>query len=252
MKFSTKKILLFSLVLIFGLSNCENEYEPGKRNTNAVEHNYDGQDGTPPPVTDSRGTTTGSQTDDDNLAANTDIRDIWQRPELVLKQLGDLDGKVVADIGAGPYGYFSLRIAQETKAKKVIAIDIDQEALNIIADARKAFLPENAQDRLETRLVTASDPKLKDGEADIVLIVNTTIYIENRLEYLKDLRKGIRKGGKLIIIDYKKKSTPIGPPVNLRIALGEMERQLIEAGYTLLPSDDKLLDFQYIIKATVE
>jgi len=246
MKSSTNKIFLFSLVVMLGFSNCENKYEPGKRNTNTVEHNYGEQNNTPPPATN------GNSTKDDHLATNTDIRDIWQRPELVLKQLGELDGKVVADIGAGPYGYFSLRIAQETNAKKVIAIDIDQEALNIIADARKAFLPENAQDRLETRLVTASDPKLKTGEADIVLIVNTTIYIENRLQYLKNLRKGIRKGGKLIIIDYKKKSTPIGPPVNLRIALGEMERELIEAGYTLLPSDDKLLDFQYIIKATVE
>ena len=244
-KLSTKEIFLFSLVLLLGLSNCENQYEPGKRNTNAVEHNYTEQNDTSP------STTNGSSTED-HLATNTDIRDIWQRPELVLKQLGELDGKVVADIGAGPYGYFSLRIAQETNAKKVIAIDIDQEALNIIADARKAFLPENAQDRLETRLVTASDPKLEPGEADIVLIVNTTIYIENRLQYLKNLRKGIRKGGKLIIIDYKKKSTPIGPPVNLRIALGEMERELVQAGYTLLPSDDKLLDFQYIIKATVE
>ena len=250
-KFSTKTIFLFSLLMVFALSNCENELEPGKRNTNAIEHNYTEQNGTPPPATNTGGKTNGSSAED-HLAANTDIRDIWQRPELVLKQLGELDGKVVADIGAGPYGYFSLRIAQETNAKKVIAIDIDQEALNIIADARKAFLPENAQDRLETRLVTASDPKLKPGEADIVLIVNTTIYIENRLQYLKNLRKGIRKGGKLIIIDYKKKSTPIGPPVNLRIALGEMEGELAEAGYTLLPSDDKLLDFQYIIKATVE
>ncbi len=34
----------------------------------------------------------------------------WQNPDLVLDKLGNLDGKVVADIGAGT-GYFTFRLA---------------------------------------------------------------------------------------------------------------------------------------------
>src|SRR6185503_20441625 len=37
-------------------------------------------------------------------------RVIWQKPDLVIDQLGKVEGKIVADLGAGT-GYFSRRIA---------------------------------------------------------------------------------------------------------------------------------------------
>jgi predicted RNA methylase len=51
---------------------------------------------------------------------------IWQKPDLVIQQLGDVNGKTVADLGAGT-GYFSRRIAY--KGARVIAIDIDPQAI---------------------------------------------------------------------------------------------------------------------------
>ena len=45
----------------------------------------------------------------------------WQKPDEVIASLGPLDGKTVADIGAGT-GYFAFPIAK--KAAKVMAIDI--------------------------------------------------------------------------------------------------------------------------------
>ncbi len=236
-------IFILGVLLVFTTA-CEDNLGEGKRTTIQAEHNYNET----PPESGNQ----GSGIEGNSLKPNIDIRDIWQRPELVVNRLGDLEGKVVADIGAGPYGYFSLRIARDTKAKKVIAIDIDQEALNIIQNARKQLLPENAQDRLETRLVGPLDPELKSGEADIVLIVNTIIHLNDRIQYLKNLKKGLAKGGKLVIIDYKKKKNPMGLPIDSFIALGQMEQELQEAGYTLADSDDKTLQFQYIITALAE
>ncbi|RMF57468.1 MAG: class I SAM-dependent methyltransferase, partial [Calditrichaeota bacterium] len=77
-------------------------------------------------------------------------REEWQKPDWVIEQLGDLQDKVVADIGAGT-GYFSFRIAK--KAQKVIAIDIDERFLNYIEEKNKTLqLP------VETRLVEPDDP----------------------------------------------------------------------------------------------
>ena len=56
-------------------------------------------------------------------------RDLWQRPDLIIYHLGNLAGKTMADIGAGPVGYFSFIVAANTKVKKVLALDIDQEAI---------------------------------------------------------------------------------------------------------------------------
>ncbi len=187
----------------------------------------------------------------ENIEANIEIRGIWQKPSVVIEKLGNLEGKVVADIGAGPYGYFTLRIAHQTPAKKILALDIDPDAIKDIERA-KIYLAKNIRNRIETRLVLPHDPKLKPAEADVVLIVNTYTYIEDNVNYLKNLKRGIAKGGKIVIIDFKKRYTPVGPPIRNRVALGEVEQDLVGAGYQQIQSDDKTLDYQYIITAYVD
>jgi ubiquinone/menaquinone biosynthesis C-methylase UbiE len=172
-------------------------------------------------------------------------RVIWQKPDLVMNTIGNLENKVVADIGAGT-GYFSFRMLP--KAKKVIAIDIDKRFINFM-DSIKSQLPESYRNQFESRLATVSDPKLKDEEANAVLIVNTYIYIENRVEYLKILKKGMAPNAKLIIIDFKKKNIPVGPPQEVKIAESQVEEELTNAGFENIQIDEKTLDYQYIVTA---
>ena len=173
-------------------------------------------------------------------------RVVWQKPEVVIDLLGNLEGKTIADIGAGT-GFFALRLAP--KAKKVIAIDIDPRFTSYL-DSLKAFeLPEDVQERLETRLALPDDPKLAQGEADIVMIVNTFMYIKDQVAYLENLKRGISDGGLLLIIDFKKKRTPLGPPSQIRVPLFEVEDKLIKAGYREVMTNDTALDYQYIVTA---
>lgn len=173
-------------------------------------------------------------------------RVLWQKPEMVINLLGDLENKTVADIGAGR-GYFALRMA--AKAQKVIAVDIDPRFINYVDSIKTRELPPETQPRLETRLATPDDPNLNPEEVDIVLIVNTYMYIKNRVDYLKTLKEGIKPGGTLLIIDFKKKRTPIGPPSQYRIPLYQVEEDLYEAGYTNVRTNDTALDYQYLIMA---
>ena len=176
---------------------------------------------------------------------NTD-RVIWQKPNMIIEQLGDLTNKTVADIGAGT-GFFALRLAP--LSKKVIAIDVERRFIDYLDSIKVYELPENAQSRLETRLVTPADPKLKKGEVDAVLIVNTFMYIKDRVRYLENLRESIVEGGKLLIVDFKKKRSPIGPPANIRVPAFQVEEDLYKAGYTNIFVNDTSLDYQYIVIA---
>ncbi len=171
---------------------------------------------------------------------------IWQKPDLVLDYLGDLEGKTVADIGAGT-GFFTMRLVQD--AAKVIATDIDPRFIAYLDSVKVLEVPESLQDRLETRLVKPDDPMLKAGEADVVIIVNTFMYIKDRIDYLGKLKKAIKPGGKLLIIDFKKKRTPIGPPTEIRVPLYVVESEMYEAGYRQVTTDDTSLDYQYIVMA---
>lgn len=176
---------------------------------------------------------------------NTD-RGIWQKPELVINLLGTLDNKVIADIGAGT-GFFTFRLVP--KARKVIAIDVDPRFIEYLDSAKVRELPEELQRRIETRLAEPSDPHLAPGEADIALIVNTYMYIKNRVDYLRNLKRGLSEGGTLLIIDFKKKRMPIGPPSDLRLPIHVVEDELYEAGYENIQTNDTALDYQYIILA---
>jgi SAM-dependent methyltransferase len=186
----------------------------------------------------------------DDLVADYESKDrlIWQKPEMVIRLLGDLSTKTVGDLGAGT-GFFAFRMVP--KAKKVVAIDIDQRFITFM-DSAKNELPLEYRSRFETRLVEPNNPKLKNGELDAVIIVNTYMYIGNRVDYMKLLRKGMSKGGKVLIVEYKEKNIPVGPPVSIKVALSTVERELKEAGFRGIVADDTSLDYQYIITAINE
>lgn len=178
---------------------------------------------------------------------SSEVRGQWQQPYLVMDMFGDLEGKTIADIGAGPEGYFTLLLASATKVKKVIALDIDQKALDFINDVKKE-LDESIQQRIETRLAENDNAKLKMEEADDVLISETLVYIDDPIAYLSQLRKGMKKGGKLLIIDFKMKQIPsLFPPVEERMPLYKMENIIQQAGFKLIQSDDMSLPFHYMV-----
>lgn len=168
----------------------------------------------------------------------------WQNPELVLQMLGDLEGKVVADIGAGS-GYFSFKIAR--KAKKVIALDIDPRALDYIKE--QIEIVGDWSKNIEPRLTPADVPNLLQAEADVVLIVNTYGFIPDKKTYLPRVLNGIKPGGKLVIVDFKSGAIPVGPSDEFKVKVTEAVRTLRETGFHNVRKDQKSLEYQYIITA---
>jgi SAM-dependent methyltransferase len=226
-----KQIILFSLFLFLLAASCKQ----GNQADSAAEQEMTGTPG-------QESVSAFKEEADQYESAD---RVIWQKPDLVVHQLGDIEGKVVADLGAGT-GYFSRRIAY--KGAKVIAIDIDPKAIQWMEE-QKARFPIELRDRLIIRQAEPDNPNLKDNEVDIVLLVNTYAYIQDRVRYFSNLRNAIRPDGKIIIIDFKKKKTPFGPPLEQRIDYSEITKELTEAGYTITTVDDSSLEYQYIIKA---
>ena len=188
-------------------------------------------------------------------------RDEYQKPEKVLDFLGDLKGKTIVDIGAGS-GYFSVRLAE--KAEKVIAADVDQEFLSYI----QKRIEKDELKNIEIRKVPYDSPLLKDSEVDKIFIVNTYHHIENRSDYFAKAKKGLKENGELVkqkktenwftaakengelvIIDFFKSESPVGPPIEMKIAIDEVISELKKAGYTTFEVETNLLPYQYIIKS---
>jgi cyclopropane fatty-acyl-phospholipid synthase-like methyltransferase len=169
-------------------------------------------------------------------------RDEYQQPEKVMEYLGDLSGQKVMDIGAGS-GYFSVKLAE--KGAHVIAADVNDE----FQDALKNRIEENDLKNIEVRKIPFDSPALSENEVDMVLIVNTYHHIENRTDYFSKVKEGTNETGELVLIDFFKHETPIGPPVNHKISIDQVIAELKKAGYTEFDVNVDLLPYQYIIKA---
>ena len=191
----------------------------------------------------------GSSTPQPKEDTEADVRKSWQKPELVITALGNIEDKTIADLGAG-IGYFSFRLL--SLCQKVIAIDIDAEAIEVL-EGFKSTMSSTQQQKLDIRLATPDNPKLNMDEVDIVFIVNTVGFIGNRRSYISNLTPTIRQGGEIVIVDYKSKRLPSyveAPKFKDRVYMHVLEEDLEKAGFNNITVDDTTLEYQYIITAT--
>ncbi len=185
-----------------------------------------------------------NQNIEDQLFDRTE-REKWQNPALVLRKLGDIENKSIADIGSGT-GYFTFPLA--LRAGKVIAIDIDSKFLDYIEE-QKVDYPPRIANSIVTRLTEENDPNINPGEVDIAFMVNVYSYLENRSEYLKKIIPGLKKGGYILIVDFKSGEMPIGPSEELKVTPSQVKSELEDAGFNNISIDMNSLQYQYIIKA---
>ncbi len=228
------------LIILVGFYSCQESVPPP-----------------PPPVMASDSTVTPEDAEQKAAALPQDFeslvstyenveREEWQKPEQVIDFLGDLDGKVVADIGAGS-GYFSYRMLN--RGARVIATDIDERFIMWLDD-HVDIVREELQQNFETRLATPSDNALKKEELDAAIMINTISYIPQRQKYLRDLSTSMKSGAILLLVDYKSQRVPVpAPDLKDRSVVGMIEKDMLASGFSNISVDDCTLDFQWILMA---
>ena len=173
-------------------------------------------------------------------------RTTWQNPMLVLDKLGNIEGKHIADIGAG-MGYFTFLLAE--KGATVLAIDIESEFLDYIESRRDASALYTSE-MIETRLSNPADPLLNAREVDVALLVNTFAFLPSQIDYLKKIDQGIKRNGILCIVDYKSEDVPVISANTPVLPLLNVQEALEGAGFEVISVDTTSLEYQYIITAT--
>lgn len=168
-------------------------------------------------------------------------RDAYQKPHEVIAALDLKPGEVIADIGAGS-GYFSFRFAHHVGPGRVYAVDISPDM--IVHMNRR--IRDLGVTNLTTVLAAPDDPLLADASLDRVFICDTWHHVEKQGEYLAKLKKMLKPAGQLVMIDFQKRELPVGPPLEMKIARGDLVRQLETAGFQLL-KEHTFLPYQYFL-----
>ena len=161
-------------------------------------------------------------------------RDAWQMPEQVIAALEIAPGAAVADIGAGT-GYFTVRLARDTAAGTVYAVDIEPAMIDYVR--RRA--DEAGLGNVVGVVADPDSPNLP-APVDLVLIVNTYHHIPERVAYFSALRNHLAPGGRIAIIDPRKGAPGGGPPDEFRFTPEEIADELGRADLELLSRQDFL------------
>ena len=169
-------------------------------------------------------------------------RDAYQKPHEVLTAMDLKPGEVIADIGAGS-GYFTFRLARHVEAAgRVYAVDVSPDMIVHLNRRIRDLQLKN----VVTILAAPDDPLLADGSIDRFFICDTWHHIGDHPRYLALLKKMLKPDGQVVMIDFKKEKTPVGPPMEMRIDRADLLREMGTNGFRLT-AEHNFLPHQYFL-----
>jgi ubiquinone/menaquinone biosynthesis C-methylase UbiE len=125
-------------------------------------------------------------------------RDEWQQPERVVEALQLRAGDRVADVGSGG-GYFTFRLAKAVgPTGHVYAVDVDEGMNDYIAGRAR----DEGVSNVSTILARYEDPLLPEAGVDLLFTSNTYHHIHDRPAYFRNVRRYLRPGGRVAILDF--------------------------------------------------
>ncbi|MDF1557159.1 MAG: methyltransferase domain-containing protein [ANME-2 cluster archaeon] len=132
-------------------------------------------------------------------------------PEFILDMLNLNENTVFVDFGAGT-GYFALPAA--IHVKEVYALDILDEMVEVIQSKARSLNITN----IKPVLSGESSFPVPDGAADVVFMANVFHELDDHPLVLKEVIRILQSDGILVVVDWKKEETPVGPPVEHRFS----------------------------------
>jgi ubiquinone/menaquinone biosynthesis C-methylase UbiE len=169
-------------------------------------------------------------------------RDAYQKPHEVLAALNLKPGEVIADIGAGS-GYFSFRLGHHVGANgKVYAVDVSPDMIRHLNRRSRELKANN----VVSILAEPDDPLLPEQSVNRFFICDVWHHVENHTKYLALMKKMLKPGGEIVMIDFHKKELPFGPPLQMKIAREDLIKQMESSGFRL-SKEHSFLPYQYFL-----
>lgn len=138
-------------------------------------------------------------------------------PFKVLEQVGIEPGWHVADLGCGAIGHFVFPAAQLVGGQgKVYAVDIQKDVLRAIEKTAKIEQVWNVYP-VWSDIDVVNAARIPSGSLDLTLVVNNLFLSQNREGLMRESLRLTKPGGRILVIEWKKEKTAIGPPLENRL-----------------------------------
>ncbi|QZA32815.1 methyltransferase domain-containing protein [Hydrogenibacillus sp. N12] len=153
------------------------------------------------------------------------------RPEALLDLLAIGPADDVADVGCGP-GFFTLPAARRTRGT-VYGIDIAPEMLEHLAENARSAGASNVRPVLSP----AAPIPLPDHAVDRAIAAFVLHEVPDLSAALAEIRRLLRPGGRLLVVEWDARPMPVGPPLEERLPRERLLEALAAAGFRAEAAD---------------
>ena len=144
------------------------------------------------------------------------------------------EAMTIADVGCGS-GFFSLPIMKRFQDKNILlfALDVSDEMLGIFNDNLRNEVGGKNFSKVKSFKCEESFLPLADNSVNILLLANVFHEIEDKSNYLQEIKRVLKNEGTFFLIDWKKEDlNPVmGPPAGERVSTEEAVDILKKANF---------------------
>lgn len=168
-------------------------------------------------------------------------REARLQPKALLRGLGLTAGDSLADIGCGP-GFFTIPAAEIVGSEgQVVAADIQGEMLTAV----RVRAAEQGLHNVRLVKTSESDVPLRPGQFDVVLSAFVLHEVPRHATFLRKMALLLKPKGRLAVMEWQRRPTEVGPPLEDRITPDELIADAQAAGLRMQKRQD-LGEDQYL------
>lgn len=142
-----------------------------------------------------------------------------------LKRAGFEEGMTLCDIGAGT-GIFSFAAAK-ISSEKIYALDISDKMINLMEERKTERNAKN----IVVRKVESSELPVESESCDLAIMITVLHELDEPGVMMKEIKRILKKDGKLLIVEFYKVESLSGPPFDHRISEDRVEELYRENGF---------------------
>ncbi|TWT33064.1 class I SAM-dependent methyltransferase [Blastopirellula retiformator] len=191
----------------------------------------------PPALTEYKGRTIAQTMH--YLGAPWLIRESREREEdctTMLKNLGLKPGMTACDMGCGN-GFYTLKMAKAVGENgKVLAVDIQPEMLRLLqARAEEAELT-----NIERIQGDVHDPKLPEGQVDLILCIDVYHEFSHPEQMLAAMRQSLKPTGLVVLVEFRAEDDNVPIKPLHKMSKEQVNKELTANGFRLAKQFDGL------------
>jgi tRNA-Thr(GGU) m(6)t(6)A37 methyltransferase TsaA len=157
-----------------------------------------------------------------------------QNPEMVFDALALNEGDTILDMGCGP-GDYAIRASEIVGDSGVVyALDRWQDVIEELAEKARSRGLKNIR-----AIVSDITERLPvDDESVDICFISTVLHSLNLTDIERalfgEVRRVLKRGGRLAIIECKKEEQPFGPPIAMRLSSEQLESSIVRYGFEMM------------------